>query len=190
MNEMLAAASTLFPTPSFSLPDIVTVGPDQIGISGSVSFLTPSISFAKNSDNLIGVSAGASGLIQLTVNGANAIEVQVTLTFSLNVGLFINVSASKLALGPEFSNATVTEVDVAVDFGPPLAPVFQKAITGGQVLSAITSALRAIPQSSVTFTIPGATGTISFGLYGVKSDAADRQCGGRTDESKCVDSCR
>ena len=167
VNEMLAAASTLFPTPSFSLPDIVTVGPDQIGISGSVSFLTPSISFAKNSDNLIGVSAGASGLIQLTVNGANAIEVQVTLTFSLNVGLFINVSASKLALGPEFSNATVTEVDVAVDFGPPLAPVFQKAITGGQVLSAITSALRAIPQSSVTFTIPGATGTISFGLYGV-----------------------
>jgi hypothetical protein len=167
VNEMLAAASTLFPAPSFSLPDIVTVGPDQIGISGSLSFLTPTVSFAANSENLIGVSAGVSGLLQLTVNGADAIEVQVTLTFSLNVGLFINISASTLALGPDFSNATVTSVAVAVDFGPPLAPVFNQAVTGGPALSAITQALRAIPQSWVTFTVPGATGTISFGLYGV-----------------------
>jgi hypothetical protein len=167
VNEILAAASTLFPAPAFSLPDIVTVGADQIGISGSLSFLTPSLSFSTNPDNLIGVSAGVVGLLRLTVNGADAIEVQATLSFSLNVGVFINVSPSVLALGPDFSNATVTEIDVAVDFGPPLAPVFQQAVTSGPVLSAITSALQAIPQSSVTFTIPGTTGTISFSLYGV-----------------------
>ncbi len=108
VNEMLSAASAIFPAPSFSLPDVVTVGSDEIGIAGSVSFLTPTLSFAANPENLIGVAAGVVGLLQLTVNGADAIEVQRTLTFSLNVGLFIDVSPSSIALGPDFSDATVT----------------------------------------------------------------------------------
>jgi hypothetical protein len=166
-NKMLAAAATIFPAPSFSLPNVVTVGADQVGISGSVSFLTPTLSFAFNPDNLIGVAAGASGLLQLTVNGANAIEVQLTLTFALNVGLFIDVSPSSLTLGPDFSHATVSSVDIAVDFGPPLAPLFQQAITSSSALGGLTAALRAIPRGSLTFTVPGATGTINFSLYGV-----------------------
>lgn len=84
LNEMLTAASALFPAPSFSLPDLVTVGSDEIGISGSVSFLTPTLSFSANPDNLIGVAAGATGLLQLTANSADAIEVQITVTFSMN----------------------------------------------------------------------------------------------------------
>jgi hypothetical protein len=167
VNEMVSAASAIFPAPSFSLPDVVTVGPDEVGIAGSVSFLTPTLSFAANPENLIGVAAGAVGLLQLTVNGEDAIEVQLTLTFSLNVGLFIDVSPSSLALGPDFSDASVTSVSIAVDFGPPLAPVFKDAITSSAALNAITSALRAIPQKSVTFTVPGATGTINVSLYGV-----------------------
>jgi hypothetical protein len=167
VNQMLSAAATIFPAPSFSLPDLVTVGTNIIGIAGSVSFLTPTLSFAANPENLIGVAAGAVGLLQLTVNGADAIEVQLTLKFSMNVGLFINVSPSALALGPDFSDASVTSISIEVDFGPPLAPVFKDAITSGSVLNAITTALRAIPQKSVTFTVPGATGTISESLYGV-----------------------
>ncbi len=167
VNEMLTAASALFPAPSFSLPDLVTVGSDEIGISGSVSFLTPTLSFSANPDNLIEVAAGATGLLQLTANGADAIEVQITATFSMNVGLFIDVSPSAIALGPDFSDATVSALGVVVEFGPPLAPVFEEAIKSAATLNAITSALRAIPQKSVTFTVPGATGTIDVSLYGV-----------------------
>lgn len=167
VNKMLAAAAAIFPAPSFALPDVVTVGSDEIGIAGSVSFLTPTLSFAPNPENLIGVSAGAVGLLQLTVNGKDAIEVQLTLKFSMQVGLFINISPAELALGPDFSDATVSSVSITVDFGPPLAPVFKDGITSSSALKAITSALRAIPQKSVTFTVPNATGTINVSLYGV-----------------------
>jgi hypothetical protein len=164
VNGMLAAATTLVPSPSFSLPDVVNVGSDTIGISGSVSLLTPSLSFAKNADNLVGVACGASGVLRLTSNGGELIEVDVTLTFSFSVGLFVKVSPTTLALGPDFSQATVSSVDVAVKFGPPLAQVYQDAIKSATTLEGISTALRRVPQSSVTFTVPGATGTIDLTL--------------------------
>jgi hypothetical protein len=89
------------------------------------------------------------------------------LTANLQVGLILNVSATNLAFGVDLSQASVTAVNVAVDFGPPLAPVYQDALESGGVLAALSGALQSIPQSALTFTVPGASGTLAYTISGV-----------------------
>jgi hypothetical protein len=89
------------------------------------------------------------------------------LTANLQVGLILNVSATNLAFGVDLSHASVTAVNVAVDFGPPLAPVYQDALQSGGVLAALSGALQSIPQSTLTFTVPGASGTLAYTISGV-----------------------
>lgn len=177
VNGMLAAATTLAPTPSFSLPSVVTIGSDVIGLDGSLSLVPPTVSFATNTANLIGVNVGATGTARLTSGGADLVEVEVTLTASLQVGLIVDVSASKFALGVDLSHASVTAVAVQVEFGPPLATVYEQALKSGEVLAALSDALRSIPAKALTFTVPGATGTLEYTMSGVTakvtvSDAA------------------
>src|SRR5579862_6861717 len=99
VDGMLAAAAALVPMPQFSLPDLVPVGPDTIGVNGKLQLLAPTVSFAANKDNLIGVTAGASGVLQLTANGGSLVEVEVALSASFKVGIVVDVSASKLEFG-------------------------------------------------------------------------------------------
>ena len=167
VNGMLAAAATLAPTPSFTLPSVVTVGPDVIGMNGSLSLIPPTVSFAANPANLIGIDVGAAGTVRLTSGGADLIEVDVVLTASLQVGLIVDVSATTLAFGVDLSAASVTAATVKVTFGPPLASTYDQALRSGAVLTALSDALRSIPANALTFTVPGATGTLAYTLSGV-----------------------
>jgi hypothetical protein len=159
VDGMLAATASLTPLPAFNLPNLIQVGADSVGLAGSLTLLVPTVSFASNPNNLIGVSCGASGVLRLSANSADLIEVKLTLTADLNVALVVDVSAAALAIAPDLSHASVTGIDVQVEFGPPLTPVYQSAIQDPAVLDAFSAALQAIPQKLITFTIPGATGT-------------------------------
>ena len=167
VNGMLAAAATLAPSPTFTLPSVVVVGGQTIGLAGSLTVVPPTVSFAANPGNLIGVAVGASGTVRFTSGGSDLVEVEVTLTATLQVGLILNVSATNLSFGVDLSSASVTAVDVAVDFGPPLALIYQDALQDGSVLGALSTALQSIPQSALTFTIPGATGTLAYTIGSV-----------------------
>jgi hypothetical protein len=99
VNGMLTAAATLAPAPSFSLPSVVVIGGHTIGLEGTLTVVPPTVAFVANPGNLIGVTVGASGSVRLTDNGSNLVEVDITLTASVQVGLTVNVSATSLALG-------------------------------------------------------------------------------------------
>jgi hypothetical protein len=43
VNGMLAAAATLAPSPNFTLPSVVTVGGQTIGLNGSLTVLAPTV---------------------------------------------------------------------------------------------------------------------------------------------------
>jgi hypothetical protein len=167
VNGMLAGAAALVPPANFALPSVVTIGGDSIGLVGSLSFNAPTVTFATNPQNLINATLSASGMVRFTANGGDLVEVVLTLSTSLQVGLFANVSPSQVALGIENSNAVVTAVDASVTFGPPLATTYAEAIRSGPVLQALTAAVRAIPQSSLSFNVPGVSGTLSYTFGGV-----------------------
>jgi hypothetical protein len=167
VNGMLTAAATLAPAPSFSLPSVVVIGGHTIGLEGTLTVVPPTVAFVANPGNLIGVTVGASGSVRLTDNGSNLVEVDITLTASVQVGLTVNVSATSLALGIDVSSVSVTSVDVAVEFGPPLPPIYQDALQDGSLLVVLSNALQSITPSALTFTIPGASGTLSYTVLGV-----------------------
>ena len=58
VNGLLSAAASLATFPSFTLPNLVTVGGDSIGLAGSLTVLPPTVSFAANPQNLVGISLG------------------------------------------------------------------------------------------------------------------------------------
>jgi hypothetical protein len=145
----------------------VPVDGDSIGLAGSLSVNAPIVSFAANPQNLVGVTIGVSGTLQLTSGGSDLVEVDVTLSTSQQVGLFADISPSSLALGVDLSSASVTAVSAAVTFGPPLTAQYTAALQSGPVLSALSAALRAIPKAALTFTVPGVSGTLNYTFSGV-----------------------
>jgi hypothetical protein len=167
VNGSLAAAASSVKLPSFSLPKLVTVGTDEIGLSGSLSLTPPTVSFRANPASLIDVTCGCSGTVRLTDNGASLVQVELTLTASLTVDLDVLVSPKSLAVQLDFSKTTVSSIDAAVSVGPPLAKIYRTAIKSSSVLDAFSKALRAVPKSALTFTIPGAKGTIGTSYGGV-----------------------
>jgi hypothetical protein len=169
VNQLLAAAAASVPMPSFSLPDLVTVGSDEIGLSGSLALLAPTVTFAANPANQIDIACAATGTVRLTDNGGSLVQVELSVSTSLNVGLDVNVTPTSLAIVLDLSKATVSDIDVAVSVGPPLAPVYETAIKSPKVLDALSKALRSIPTSALTFTIPNAKGTIEVSYSGVSA---------------------
>lgn len=169
VNGALAAAASSVKLPSFSLPDLVTIGSDEIGLSGSLLLAPPSVSFKANPSNLVDVTCGCTGTVRLTDNGASLIQVALSLTASLTVGFDVEVDAKSLAVRLDFSKSTVSSLDDAVTVGPPLPPTYEQAIKNSSVLDAFSSALQKIPPSATTFTIPGASGTIGASYGGVSA---------------------
>ena len=167
VNQLLAGAATLVPPQTFSLPSIVNVNGESIGLAGSLALNPPTVAFARNPQNLVGVTASASGTVRLTANNNDLVEVDVTLTTTLQVGLFVTVTATSLAVGIDLSNASVTGVSVNVTFGPPLGTQYNAALQSGPVLTALTAALRSIPRSALTFTVPGVKGILSYTFQGI-----------------------
>jgi hypothetical protein len=167
VNGLLAGAASLVTPTTFTLPSLVTIGGESIGLAGSLRVATPTVTFATNPQNLIGVTIGAIGTVRLTANGGDLVEVDLRLTTTLQVGLFVNVSPASLAVGIDLSNATVNSVSVGVTFGPPLATQYNAALQSGPVLAALTSALRAIPKAALTFVVPGVQGTLTYTFSGV-----------------------
>ncbi|MGB9454476.1 MAG: hypothetical protein WCB12_00395 [Bryobacteraceae bacterium] len=167
VDGMLAAAAASVPMPSFSLPGLVTVGTNEIGLSGSLALLAPTVTFKDNPDHLIDVTCGASGTVRLTDNGASLIQVDLSITTSLTVGIDVLVTSKSLAVRLDLSKATVSSIKVDVSVGPPLAPVYETAIKSSAVLSALSKGLQSIPPSALTFTIPGAKGKIDVSYSGI-----------------------
>lgn len=161
INELLAAASSLAPSPSFALPSPIQVGSDSVSISGTLAIVPPVVAFAANPDNLIAVTCGAAGTLTFLVNGT-VLQVELTLTSTINVSLLVDVSPSLLALVVDLSHATISDITVSVEVGPPLTAVYQIALQDSSVLNAFSSALQSVPQSATTFSPPGATGTFPF----------------------------
>jgi hypothetical protein len=167
VDGLLAAASASVTMPSFALPDVVTVGSDKIGLIGTLSLVAPTVTFSANPANLIAVTFGCSGTLSLTDNGTALIEVEVTLEATLDLGLVVDISTTALVVHVDTSTAVVSSVSIAVDFGPPLMAVYQAALQSGPVLASLSSALQSIPESAVTFTVPGASGTFDLNYGGV-----------------------
>lgn len=167
VNGMLTGAASLVQPTTFALPSIVNVAGESIGLNGLLSVNAPSVTFATNPQNLIGVTIGASGTLRLTANGNDLVEVDVTLSTTLQIGMFVDVSPASLAVGIDLSNASVTSVDVNVDFGPPLAAQYNAALQGGPVIAALTTVLRSVPKAALTFVVPGVQGTLSYSFSGV-----------------------
>jgi hypothetical protein len=171
VDGMLAAAAASVTMPGFSLPDLVTVGTKEIGLSGSLALLAPTVTFTANPDNLIDVTSGASGTVRLTDDGASLIQVELSITTSLTVGIDVLVTSKSLAVRLDLSKSTVSSIEVDVSVGPPLAPVYESAIKSSAVRSAFSKALQSIPESALTFTIPGAKGKIDVSYSGITASA-------------------
>jgi len=169
INGLLAAASASVTMPSFSLPSLVTVGSNHIGLSGSLTLVAPTVAFTANPENLIAVTFGCSGTLTLTDNGGSLVEIEVTLTATLDLSFTVDITPSSLAISLDPSTAVLSSVSIVVDYGPPLVPVYQGALNSGQVLADFTTAIQSIPASAVTFTVPGASGTfdLNYGGLGV-----------------------
>ena len=166
-NDILAAAASSVTLPSFSLPDIVTVGADQVGLSGKLSLIPPQVTFARNTSNLITVDFGCTGWLQLTSNGTSLIEIGATLKAVVKLGLTVDLTPHSLTIAIDASTAKVTSVSVEVDAGPPLVPVYQKALNSGSALAAFTAAIRSIPKKALTLAVPGAKGTFDVAYGGI-----------------------
>jgi hypothetical protein len=167
VNGLLAAATASVTTPSFSLPSLVTVGTDTIGLAGALSLVAPTVVFSKNPGNLIAVTFGCSGTLTLTDNNASLIEVELTLEGTLDLSFAVDITPSSLAIRLDSSTAVLSSVSISVEFGPPLVPVYQDALTSGPALAAFTKAIQSIPESALTFTIPGASGTFDLNYGGL-----------------------
>ena len=152
--------------PSFTLPSLVKVGSSDIGLTGSLSLTPPTVAFP-SSPNRIEVTCGCSGTVQLSDSGASLVEAELSLSTTFSVDIIVNVSPTSLAVQLDLSKTTVSAVDVSVEFGPPLVPVYSSAVQSSEVLSAFTTALRSIPAAALTFTIPGAKGTLGVSYSGV-----------------------
>jgi hypothetical protein len=169
VNGLLAAATASVPMPNLSLPNLVAVGSNQIGLSGTLALIAPTVVFVANAGNLVNVTFGCSGTLTLTDNGAALVEVAATLKTTLDLSLIVDVTPTSLAIGIDTSTAKVASISVTVQFGPPLVMDYQQALTSGPVLAAFTAVLQSIPAAALTFTVPGASGTfdLNFGGIGV-----------------------
>jgi hypothetical protein len=167
VNGLLAAATASVTMPSFSLPNVVTVGSDQIGLSGTLTLSAPQVVFTANPGNLIDVTFGGSGTLTLTDNGLSLVEVAATLETTLDLSFVVDVTPTSLAIAIDTSTATVASISTTVQFGPPLVTEYQQALTSGPVLAAFTAALQAIPAAALTFTVPGASGKFDLNYGGI-----------------------
>ena len=82
----------------------MTVGSNEIGLSGSLGLLAPTVTFKANPDDLIDVTCGASGTVRLTDNGASLIQVELSITTSLTVGIDVLVTPKSLAVRTELKS--------------------------------------------------------------------------------------
>jgi hypothetical protein len=172
VNDILAAEAASVTMPSFSLPNLIMVGADQIGLAGNLLLLPPTVSFKANPNNLIDITIGCSGTLRLTGNGASLVEVEATLRTTLALAFVVTKTATSLAITIDNSNAAVISIDPTVDYGPPLVTAYQAALTSGPVIAAFTAALQAIPAKALTFTIPGASGTFDIAYGGFQLSLA------------------
>src|ERR1700722_10509192 len=172
---LLAPATASVTMPSFSLPDLVNVGSNQIGLSGTLALIAPEVVFTANAENLISVTFGCSGTLTLTDNGASLVEVVVILETTLDLSLIVDVTPASLAIGIDTSTAEVTSISVTVQVGSPLVTEYHKALTSGPVLAAFSAALQSIPTAALTFSVPGASGTfdLNFGGIGVSLEVSN-----------------
>ncbi|MBR7835103.1 hypothetical protein KDL01_17645 [Actinospica durhamensis] len=168
VNGFLAAATAAVTMPSFTVPNLVTVDGTQVGLSGSVALAAPRVSFTANAGNLIDLALSATGTIQLTADGADLLEVQVTLSTSLSVPPVVDLTPLSLSIGLDPAGTSASFLEVSVLYGPPLPSVYQKALADSKVLAKFNAALHAIPASALTFTVPGAAGTFTVDFNGFK----------------------
>jgi hypothetical protein len=84
----------------------------------------------------------------------NSVQTEVLLSGTVLVGLLTTVSnnvgnTQQVTVGLNLAVATVTQVEAIVLLPPALDPVFTAALQSGQVLAALTSALRAVLPGQV-----------------------------------------
>ena len=152
------ATANLVPAYSFQLPNVVTVGHTSVGIRGVLMLMPPQVTLQTRADDLVSVNVGFAG--QLSLTSANpAALVDVILSATVLVGLVSNVATNgnvqQITVGLNLAAASVTAINVAVLAGPPLAPVFNSALTSQSVLNAMTAALQAVPANLVQVTPQG-----------------------------------
>ncbi len=169
VNQLLAGAASTASMPSFSVPSLVTVESDQVGLAGSLTLIAPTVALAANAGNLVAASFSCSGTLQLTSDGTPVVEVEVILSATVQASLTVNVTPNSLAIVLDNSTASFTSLGIAVKFGPPLATVFQGALTSGPVIALFTKAVQDLPARALAVTVPGAQGTfdIAYGGYTV-----------------------
>jgi len=175
VNDLLAAAAASVTMPSFSLGPVQVDG-DQVVAAGSLSLLAPTVAFSPNPANLVDVTFGCSGTLQLTSNGDSLIEVTVGLQSTAAVDLFATATATSLGVGLLPGSVVLESISVEVAFGPnPLPAVYQSALADPTVLSTFTEAVRAVPTQAATFTLPGVSGSFSLGYGGYDLDLSITQ---------------
>jgi hypothetical protein len=141
-----------------ALPPVVTSGGTKVTIAGSVTLLPPSVTLRTNPKDLIKVSIGFSGQIDLS-GGPKPGTYGLILATTLEVGVFAQVitvgSNQVITVGIDLSKASVDSVSLSVFLGNPLDPVYEAALTSHKVLDALTATLRSIPAALLQITPAG-----------------------------------
>jgi hypothetical protein len=117
--------------------------------------IAPQVTLRTRQDNLVSATVGFAGQAFFRTGNRRTFA-DVLLSATVLLGLVTQVNASgntqqvTVVLDPTV--ATVTEVDVSVLEGPPLARLYQSVLTSGPILAAMTAALRAVPAGLLQIT--------------------------------------
>ena len=159
VNSVLRAVHANFLPPfQFALPSPLNAGGMSVNALGSLIFLPPQVTLQSRPDNLVTVSVGFAGQVNLTA-GAQSVQTEALLSATVLVGLISNVTTvganQQVTVGLNLAQASVSAVQVSVINGPALSALFTSALSSGPVLTALTLALRAVPPNLVQITASG-----------------------------------
>ena len=163
VNGVLRAYHASFaPAFPFTLPSVLPIAGLNVNVSGGLVLLPPRVSLSANANNTVNAQLAFAG--EVTFAGGPAPGTyEVVLAVALDVGLIAQVTPSgnqqTVTAGIDLTAATVDAVTVSVYAGTPLDQVYMEGLSSQAVLSALTTAVRAVPAglTQVTpsnFTIP------------------------------------